>query len=141
MNDVIDQSLSGRKFTLALFAIFAGVALALAVSGLYGVIYYLVTQRTREIGIRVALGADKRRIVRLVLGQGAALVVAGIAGGLLGAFLFSRMLNNLLYGVGTHDPVTFAVVPVVLAFVAMLATAFPAWRASRVDPVIALRAE
>ena len=141
MDEVIDESLSGRKLTLALFAIFAGVALALAVSGLYGVIYYLVTQRTREIGIRVALGADKRRIVRLVLGQGAALVAAGIAGGLLGAFLFSRMLNNLVYGVGTRDPVTFTVVPVVLAGVAMLATAFPAWRASRVDPVIALRAE
>jgi predicted lysophospholipase L1 biosynthesis ABC-type transport system permease subunit len=141
MDEVIDASLSGRKLTLALFAIFAGVALALAVSGLYGVIYYLVTQRTREIGIRVALGADKRRIVRLVLAQGAALVVAGIVGGLLGAFLFSRMLENLVYGVGTRDPVTFTVVPVVLAGVAMLATAFPAWRASRVDPVIALRSE
>jgi predicted permease len=141
MDEVIDESLSGRKLTLALFTIFAAVALALAVSGLYGVIYYLVTQRTREIGIRVALGADKHRIVRLVLRQGAMLIVAGIGGGLLGAFAFSKMLNKLLYGVGTHDPVTFVVVPVVLGTVAMLATAFPAWRASRVDPVIALRAE
>ena len=141
MDDVVDESLSGRKLTLALFAVFAGVALALAVSGLYGVIYYLVTQRTREIGIRVALGADKRRIVRLVLGQSAVLVGAGIAGGLLGAFLFSKMLNKLVYGVGTHDPVTFIAVPVVLAVAALAATAFPAWRAVRVDPVIALRAE
>jgi len=141
MDEVIDQSLSGRKLTLALFGIFAGVALALAVSGLYGVIYYLVTQRTREIGIRVALGADKSRVVRLVLGQGLLLVVGGVGVGLAGAFLVSRMLGNLLYGVGTHDPVTFIVVPAALATIAMLATAFPAWRAARVDPVIALRAE
>jgi putative ABC transport system permease protein len=141
MNDVIDQSLSGRKFTLALFAIFAGVALALAVSGLYGVIYYLVTQRTREIGIRVALGADKARVVRLVLRQGFVLVAGGVLTGLIGAFLLSRMLGNMLYGVGTHDPLTFAAVSVMLGTIAMLATAFPAWRAARVDPVIALRAE
>jgi predicted permease len=141
MDEVIEQSLSGRKLTLALFAIFAGVALALAVSGLYGVIYYLVTQRTREIGIRVALGADKGRIVRLVLRHGAALVFVGLVAGLLGAFALSRMLNRLLYGVGVHDPVTFVLVPVGLAAVALLATAFPAWRAARVDPVIALRAE
>ncbi len=141
MNEVIEQSLSDRKFTLALFVIFAGVALALAVSGLYGVIYYLVTQRTREIGIRVALGADKMRVVRLVLQQGLVLVAGGIVVGLTGAFLLSRMLGNLLYGVGTHDPLTFASVAVVLGTVAMLATAFPAWRAARVDPVIALRAE
>jgi ABC-type antimicrobial peptide transport system permease subunit len=141
MNDVIDQSLSGRKFTLALFAIFAGVALALAVSGLYGVIYYLVTQRTREIGIRVALGADKGRVVRLVLQQGLVLVAGGIAAGLIGAFLLSRLLGKMLYGVGTHDPLTFGTVSVVLGTIAMLATAFPAWRAARVDPVIALRAE
>jgi putative ABC transport system permease protein len=141
MEEVVDQSLSGRKLTLALFAIFAGVALALAVSGLYGVIYYLVTQRTREIGIRVALGADKSRIVRLVLRQGITLVAVGIVAGLGGAFALSRMLNKLLYGVGAHDPLTFIVVPLVLATVAVLATAFPAWRASRVDPVIALRSE
>jgi ABC-type antimicrobial peptide transport system permease subunit len=141
MDEVIDQSLSGRTLTLVLFAIFAGVALALAVSGLYGVIYYLVTQRTREIGIRVALGADKARVVTMVLRQGLILVAGGIVTGLIGAFLVSRMLGNLLYGVGTHDPATFVVVPVVLAVAAMLATAFPAWRAARVDPVIALRAE
>jgi putative ABC transport system permease protein len=141
MDEVIDQSLSGRKLTLALFGIFAGVALALAVSGLYGVIYYLVTQRTREIGIRVALGADKARVVRLVLRQGLLLVAGGVVVGLAGAFLVSRMLGNLLYGVGTHDPVTFVTVPAALAAIAMLATAFPAWRAARVDPVIALRAE
>lgn len=141
MNEVIDQSLSGRKFTLALFAIFAGVALALAVSGLYGVIYYLVTQRTREIGIRVALGADKSRVVRLVLRRGLVLVAGGVVTGLIGAFLLSRLLSKMLYGVSTHDPLTFAFVPVVLGTIAMLATAIPAWRAARVDPVIALRAE
>jgi ABC-type antimicrobial peptide transport system permease subunit len=141
MEEVIDQSLSKRKLTLALFGIFAAVALALAVSGLYGVIYYLVTQRTREIGIRVALGADKARVVRLVMSQGLTLVVGGVIVGLGGAFLVSRLLGNVLYGVGTHDPVTFVTVPVVLAAIAMLATVVPAWRAARVDPVIALRAE
>jgi putative ABC transport system permease protein len=141
MNEVIEQSLSGRKLTLALFAIFAGVALALAVSGLYGVIYYLVTQRTREIGIRVALGADKMRVVRLVLQQGLVLVAGGVVVGLIGAFLLSKMLDKMLYGVSTHDPLTFAAVSVLMGTIAMLATALPAWRAARVDPVIALRAE
>jgi len=141
MDEVIDRSLSGRKLTLFLFVTFACVALALAASGLYGVIYYLVTQRTREIGIRVALGASKQRIVNLVVGQGIALVSAGIVVGLIGALLLSKLLNSLLYGVGARDPLTFVVVPMVLGAVAILATAVPAWRASRVDPVIALRSE
>ena len=141
MDDVLVESLSGQRFTLAMFAIFAGVALALAVSGLYGVIYYLVTQRTREIGIRVALGADKARVVRLVMQQGLVLVAGGIVAGLIGAILLSRILGNMLYGVGTHDPLTFAAVSIMLGTIAMLATALPAWRAARVDPVIALRAE
>jgi putative ABC transport system permease protein len=141
MTDVIDQSLAGRMLTLTLFALFAVVALALAASGLYGVIYYLVAQRTREIGIRMALGADKTRVVRLVLSQGALLVGMGIVVGLVGAFALSQLLGAMLYGVGAHDPVTFASVPVVLALVALVATLIPAWRAARMDPVIALRAD
>jgi predicted permease len=141
MSDVIENSLAGRKLTLTLFALFAAVALALAASGLYGVIYYLVAQRTREIGIRVALGADKAHVVRFVMSQGALLIGMGIAVGLVGAFALSRLLGAMLYGVGTHDPITFASVPVLLALVALVATLIPAWRAARVDPVIALRAE
>lgn len=141
MTDVIEHSLAGRKLTLTLFALFAAVALTLAASGLYGVIYYLVTQRTREIGIRVALGADKARVVWLVLSQGALLVGTGISVGVAGALALSRLLGAMLYGVSAHDPVTFASVPILLALVALVATLIPAWRAARVDPVIALRAE
>jgi putative ABC transport system permease protein len=141
MTEVIDQSLARRRLTLVLFGVFATVALVLAASGLYGVIYYIVAQRTREIGIRVALGADRLRVIRLVLGQSATLAGLGIAAGLLGAFLLSRLLSGLLYGVTAHDTVTFVTVPVVLAVVALLATVVPTRRATRVDPVIALRAE
>jgi predicted permease len=141
MDEVIDDSLSGRKLTLVLFAIFAVVALVLAASGLYGVIHYLVTQRTREIGIRVALGARTSRVVAMVLGQGLALVSVGILLGLCGAFALSRLLGGMLYGVGARDPLTFVAVPVVLGTVALLATIAPAWKAARVDPVIALREE
>jgi predicted permease len=141
MDDVIERSLSSRKLTLLLFAIFAAVALVLAASGLYGVIYYLVTQRTREIGIRVALGAEASRVMAMIMRQGAVLVVAGLVVGLGGAWALSRFLGGLLYGISARDPLTFVVVPAVLAAVAMLATLVPAWRASRVDPVIALREE
>ncbi len=141
MDEVIERSLASRKLILILFGTFAGIAVVLAASGLYGVIYYLVTQRTREIGIRVALGADRFRVVRLVLEQGAVLALGGILVGLLGAVMLSRLLANLLYGVSTHDPLTFVTVPIGLGTVALLASLVPAWRAARVDPVIALRAE
>ena len=141
MDQVIAQSLASRKLILLLFSAFAGIAVVLAASGLYGVIYYLVTQRTREIGIRVALGADKSRVVRLVVKQGALLALGGMLVGLVGAMMLSRLLAGLLYGVGTHDPLTFVAVPVGLGTVALLASLVPAWRAARVDPVIALRSE
>ena len=141
MEEVIEHSLADRRLTLTLFLLFAGVALALALSGLYGVIYYLVTQRTREIGIRVALGADQSRVVRLVLGQGALLAAVGIVIGLAGALALSRLLGGLLYGVSARDPITFTGVSVLLALVALLATLIPAWKAAKVDPIIALRAE
>jgi putative ABC transport system permease protein len=141
MDEVSEQSLASRKPTLELFAISAAVALALAASGLYGVIYYLVTQRTREIGIRVALGAQTSRVVAMVVGQGAILIAAGLVVGTAGALLLTRLLSGMLYGVGTHDPLTFGAVPLVLAAVAFLATLVPAWKAAGVDPVIALREE
>jgi predicted permease len=141
MTDVIENSLANRKLTLTLFGIFAGVALLLAASGLYGVIYYLVTQRTREIGIRVALGARTSRVVAMVLAQGGTLVGIGILLGVAGALGLSRLLDSLLFGVGARDPLTFVSVPIVLAVVALLATMVPAWKAAHVDPVIALREE
>ena len=141
MDEVIAQSLASRKLILLLFGAFASIALVLAASGLYGVIYYLVAQRTREIGIRMALGADRAKVVRLVLRQGAVLALGGIGVGLIGAVLLSRLLAGLLYGVGTHDPLTFVTVPVVLGTVALVASLVPAWRAARVDPVIALRTD
>jgi predicted permease len=141
MTEVIDESLSGRRLTLTLFAIFAGVALVLAATGLYGVIYYLVTQRTREIGIRVALGARASRVVALVLRQGFSLVLVGIIIGTVGAIWLTRLLGGLLYGVDARDPLTFVLVPIVLASVGVVATLIPAWKAAHVDPVIALREE
>jgi ABC-type antimicrobial peptide transport system permease subunit len=141
LDDVLSEAVARPRLLTVLLGLFGAMGLVLGALGIYGVLAYLVTQRTREIGIRVALGADKARVVRLVLRQGLLLVAGGVVVGLAGAFLVSRMLGNLLYGVGTHDPVTFVTVPAALAAIAMLATAFPAWRAARVDPVIALRAE
>jgi putative ABC transport system permease protein len=141
MDEVIDVSLANRKLTLTLFGIFAVVALLLAASGLYGVIYYLVAQRTREFGIRVALGAHAAGVMALVLRQSAVLVAGGIAIGVAGAYALSHLITGLLYGVGSRDPITFVSVPLLLAIVAVLATIVPTWKASRVDPVIALREE
>jgi len=141
MDEVIDDSLSSRRVTITLFGVFAAVALLLAASGLYGVVYYLVTQRTREFGIRVALGANASGVMALVLRQSAVLVAGGMAIGLAAALALSRFVGSMLYGVGTRDPVTFIGVALVLTIVALLATIVPTWKASRVDPVIALREE
>ncbi|MEO6196069.1 MAG: ABC transporter permease [Thermoanaerobaculia bacterium] len=141
MEQVIDQSLASRRLNLWLLAIFAGMALLLSAAGLYGVISYLVAQRTREIGMRIALGAQNRDVIRLVMRQGASLTGTGIALGLLGAFAFSRVLESLLYGVSTRDPLIYAALAGVLATIALLATWLPARRASRVDPILAIRAE
>jgi ABC-type antimicrobial peptide transport system permease subunit len=141
MEQVIDQSLASRRLNLWLLAIFAGMALVLSAAGLYGVISYLVAQRTREIGMRIALGAQNRDVIRLVMRQGASLTGTGIALGLLGAFAFSQVLGSLLYGVSTRDPLTYAALAAVLATIALLATWLPARRASRVDPILAIRAE
>jgi len=113
----------------------------LAAVGIYGVLAYSVTERMREIGVRMALGADPVRVVSMVLGSGARVVAAGMLAGLAGAFGLTGLLRSMLFGVGAHDAATFVAVPVVLAAVAMMAAYLPARRASRVDPMEALRVE
>ncbi|HEY0101247.1 MAG TPA: ABC transporter permease [Pyrinomonadaceae bacterium] len=141
MEDVRSASVANRRLIVLLFAGFATLAFLLAVVGIYGVLSYAVTQRTHEIGIRLALGAQRADVLRLVVGQGMRLVVLGVAVGMVGAFLVTRLLKSLLFGVSAADPVTFAVVALVLSVVGLLACYIPARRATRVDPLIALRNE
>ena len=135
------DSLGQRRFTMLVLGAFAAVALLLAVVGVHGVLSYTVSQRTREIGIRMALGADRSMVRALVLSQGARLVGYGLALGLAGALILSRSLSTLLYGVGAADPPTFAAIAALLAAVAMLACWLPARRAARTDPLVAIRSE
>ncbi|HUQ82469.1 MAG TPA: ABC transporter permease [Gemmatimonadaceae bacterium] len=133
--------LAGPRFNMSLLVAFAGLALVLATVGLYGVIAYSVSQRTREMGIRLALGAGQPAVLRLVMSQGARLTIIGLVAGLAGAAALTRLMATMLYGVSPLDPATFVLVGVVLGLVAVGASYFPARRATRVDPVVALRAE
>jgi putative ABC transport system permease protein len=141
MEQAVSESVAQPRFYTWLLSGFAGLALLLAALGIYGVVSYSVSQRTRELGIRIALGATQDRVVRLVIGQGISLTVAGVIIGLVGAYWLVHLLATLLYGVKATDSVTFAGVSIVLLGVASLASYLPARRASRVDPVIAMRAE
>jgi predicted permease len=141
MNDIVAASLAARRFSMILFSVFAGLALLLSSVGIYGVISYLVGQRTREIGIRVALGAGHSDVLRLVLGHGVSMALVGIAIGITVSLGLTQLMASMLYGVSPTDPITFAGVAVILTFVALAACYIPARRAMRVDPTVALRYE
>jgi ABC-type antimicrobial peptide transport system permease subunit len=141
MNEVIAGTLADRRFSMILLEAFAVVALLLASLGLYGVISYLVGQRTHELGIRLALGAQRRDVLRLVLGHGMKMALGGVALGLIAALGLTRLLSKMIYGVSATDPVTFAIITLLLTMVALLACFVPARRATKVDPLVALRYE
>jgi ABC-type antimicrobial peptide transport system permease subunit len=141
MSEIMAVSLAERRFNALLLGIFAGVALLLASVGLYGVLAFTVAQRTREIGIRMALGAQAGDVVRLVLRQGLALSVLGVAVGICVALASTGVLRRFLYGIAPTDPATFITLALLLIGVAALACLIPALRALRVDPIIALRHE
>jgi putative ABC transport system permease protein len=141
MDAVISDSLQSRKLTLSLLAIFATLAVLLSAAGVYGVMSYGVSQRQREIGIRMALGARGGDVTSMVVGDAAKLAAIGVAIGLLVAFGLSRVLAGMLYGVGVHDPTTFFIVPLLIAGIAIVASLVPALRASRVDPLVAMRTD
>ena len=141
MDSLIDSSLGSRRFAMLLLGGFALLALVLASVGLYGVMSYTVTQRSRELGVRLALGAGTNDVLGLVLRQGVNLALVGVVVGLSAAFLLTRVMNSMLFGVGATDPITFVTIPLVLMAVAALATYLPARRATRTDPIVALRAE
>jgi ABC-type antimicrobial peptide transport system permease subunit len=141
MEAVVGEAVAQPRFYMLLVGVFAGVALLLAALGIYGVVTHAVTQRTRELGIRMALGADRQQVVGLVLGQYLRLTGAGLVLGVGLAFAASRLLGSMLYGVERADPLTYAGGVAVLGGVAMVASLLPAFRATRIDPIIALRHE
>jgi len=140
MTDVVSRSISRQRFNMLLMTVFGFSSLLLAAIGIYGLMAYSVEQRTQEIGIRLALGAEGHDVKRMVIFQGLRLAIVGVVIGLASAFGLARLMASLLFGVQTWDPTVFVVAPVVLALVALAAVWLPAGRASRVDPVIALRA-
>ena len=141
LDSVISDSLAARRFAMTLLGVFAALALIMCCVGVYGVISYLAGQRTREIGVRMALGAKRQDVLRMVLAEAARVSLLGVAVGLLGAPALTRLMANLIFGISTHDPLTFLIVAILLALVALAACYIPARRASKVDPMVALRYE
>ena len=139
MNNVLDRSLASRRFSADLVGGFAGVALVLASTGIYGLLAFMVGQRSREIGLRMALGARPADILKLILTKGVILAGVGIIAGVILSASTASMMSSLLYGVRPHDPAVFVVVPLLLFAVAVLASYVPAWRATKVNPMIAFR--
>jgi predicted permease len=141
MSEVVATSLATPRLTGFLLGAFAAIALALAAVGIYGVLAYLVSQRTQEIGIRLAIGAARSQVMSMIMQQGMTLAIVGIAVGVTAAFLLTRLMQSLLYEVKPGDPMTFIVVPAVLLVVSLVASYLPAWRATKVSPLIALRTQ
>jgi putative ABC transport system permease protein len=141
MDERLSNSVAQRRFQALLLGVFAAVALVIATVGIYGVISYAVSQRTQEIGIRMALGAQTSDVLRMVVGQGMRLALIGVALGLAAALALTRVMKNLLFNVSATDPATFAIIVLLLVGVAFIASYIPARRATKVDPLIALRSE
>jgi putative ABC transport system permease protein len=141
MDERIGRSLSSRRFNTVLLAVFASLALTLAAVGIYGIVAYSVTERTHEIGIRLALGAQRRDVIAMVIGQGMAMTVTGTFVGVAAALMLTRLMSSLLFGVSVVDPTTFFAIPCLLTLVAFAACYVPARRATRVDPLQTLRSE
>jgi predicted permease len=141
MDGVISNSLAARRFSMTLLGIFSVLALVMACVGIYGVISYLAGQRTHEIGVRMALGASRWTVLRMVLAEGAKMALVGVGIGVGAGFALTRLMGNMLFGISAHDPLTFVAVAFLLSAVAILASYIPAWRAAKVDPMIALRYE
>jgi len=141
MNEIIANSVAARRFSMILLGIFAGLALMLASIGIYGVVSYVVGQRTQEIGVRIAMGAQRSEVLRLVLAQGATMAALGAAVGLVAALALTRLMGTMLYAISAADPLTYLCVVVLLFLVSMAACWLPARRAAGINPVDALRHE
>jgi putative ABC transport system permease protein len=141
MEDVVSDSLASRRFALKLMALFAATPLLLPAIGIYGVMAYFVSQRVREIGIRMALGAQRDDVLKMVVWQGMSLALIGVLLGVGASFVVANLLSGLLFGVSAHDPITIIAFAALLVIVALAANYIPAYRATRIDPMVALRYE